>query len=96
PEQVLEALTPEAITAACLYLVSEDAPSRPIVSCAGGGYATAHIVETDGIYLPPEQQTPEEIAANWEKIADRSNVHYYENSNGPIANFIGKAQAAGK
>ncbi|MEM1398102.1 MAG: SDR family NAD(P)-dependent oxidoreductase, partial [Pseudomonadota bacterium] len=27
PEQVLEALTPEAITAACLYLVSEDAPS---------------------------------------------------------------------
>ncbi|MEO1013843.1 MAG: SDR family NAD(P)-dependent oxidoreductase [Pseudomonadota bacterium] len=96
PEAVLEALTPEAITAACLFLVGEDAPSRQIISCAGGGYAAAHIVETDGVYLPPDQQTPEAIAANWEKISDRSNVHYYENSSGPIANFMGKAQAAAK
>ena len=92
PPAVLEALTPEAITAACLFLVSEDAPSRQIISCAGGGYASAHIVETDGIYLPPDQQTPEALAQNWDRISDRSNVHYYENSNGPIANFIGKAQ----
>ncbi|RZO66878.1 MAG: SDR family NAD(P)-dependent oxidoreductase [Parvularculaceae bacterium] len=92
PPAVLEALTPEAITAACLFLASEDAPSRQIISCAGGGYASAHIVETDGIYLPPDQQTPEALAQNWDRISDRSNVHYYENSNGPIANFIGKAQ----
>ncbi len=92
PEAVLEALTPEAITAACLFLVGEDAPSRQIISCAGGGYAAAHIVETDGVYLPPDQQTPEAIAANWEKIADRSDVHFYENSSGPIQNFLGKAQ----
>ena len=95
PEKVLEALTPEAITAALLFLVSEDAPSRQIISCAGGGYAAAHIVETDGVYLPPDQQTPEAIAANWDKISDTGNIHYYENSNGPIANFIGKAQAHG-
>ena len=93
PEEILAQLTPEAITAACLYLVSEDAPSRAIVSCAGGGYARAYIVETDGVYLPPDRQTPEEIAANWDKISDRDGVHYYEQSGGPTANFMAKAQA---
>ncbi|MEM8773047.1 MAG: SDR family NAD(P)-dependent oxidoreductase [Pseudomonadota bacterium] len=92
PEPILEQMTPEAITAAALFLVSEDAPSRQIISCAGGGYAAAHIVETDGVYLPPEKQTPEEIAAHWEAISSRGKVHYYENSSGPTANFMTKAQ----
>ncbi|MEL7487979.1 MAG: SDR family NAD(P)-dependent oxidoreductase, partial [Pseudomonadota bacterium] len=37
PDQILEQLTPEAITAALLFLVGEEAPSRSIISCAGGG-----------------------------------------------------------
>ena len=93
PPEILDMMTPEAITAALLFLVSDDAPSRAIISCAAGGYARGYIVETDGVYLSPDQQTPEEIAENWEKISDRSNVHYYENSSGPGANFIGKAKA---
>jgi NAD(P)-dependent dehydrogenase (short-subunit alcohol dehydrogenase family) len=93
PPQVLEQMTPEAITAACLYLVSDEAPSRAIISCAAGGYARAYVAESDGIYLPPGEQTPEAIAANWEKISDTSNVHYYENSSGPNMNFMTKAQA---
>ncbi|HOP19064.1 MAG TPA: SDR family NAD(P)-dependent oxidoreductase [Amphiplicatus sp.] len=93
PPAILEQMTPEAITAACLYLVSEDAPSRAIVSCAAGGYARAYVSETDGVYLPPEKQTPEDIAANWEKISDVAGIHYYDNSSGPNMNFIAKAQA---
>ncbi|MEO1243430.1 MAG: SDR family NAD(P)-dependent oxidoreductase [Pseudomonadota bacterium] len=93
PPEILDMMTPEAITAAMLFLVSEDAPSRAIVSCAAGGYARGYVVETDGVYLPPEKQTPEEIAEHWETISDRSNVHYYENSSGPGGNFIGKAKA---
>ena len=93
PSEVLDRMTPEAITAACLYLVSEDAPSRAIVSCAGGGYARAYVVETDGVWLPPERQTPEDVAAAWPAISDRSNVHYYETSGGPTANFMTKAAA---
>lgn len=92
PEPVLEQLTPEAITAAMLYLVSEDAPSRAIVSCAGGGYARGYMVETDGVYLPPDAQTPEEIAKLWDEISSTANIHYYDNSSGPIANFMAKAQ----
>jgi NAD(P)-dependent dehydrogenase (short-subunit alcohol dehydrogenase family) len=41
PEAILAQMTPEAITAGLLYLVSEDAPSRAILSCAAGGYARA-------------------------------------------------------
>ncbi len=93
PEAMLEQMTPEAITAGLLYLVSQDAPSRAILSCAAGGYARAYIVETDGVYLPPERQTPEEIAAHWGEISSTDNVHYYENSSGPNMNFLKKAQA---
>lgn len=93
PEPILDQMTPEAITAAMLYLVSEDAPSRAIVSCAAGGYARAYVVETDGVYLPPELQTPEEIAKNWDEISSTDNVHYYPDSSGPNMNFIAKAQA---
>ena len=59
PEEILDQMTPEAITAALLFLVSDDAPSRAIISCAAGGYARGYVVETDGVYLPPEEQTPE-------------------------------------
>ncbi|WP_375201224.1 SDR family NAD(P)-dependent oxidoreductase [Hyphococcus sp.] len=93
PEAILDQMTPEAITAAMLYLVSEDAPSRAIVSCAAGGYSRAYVVETDGVYLPPEKQTPEEIAEKWDEISSTANVHYYDNSSGPNMNFIGKAKA---
>ena len=93
PQPILDQMTPEAITAAMLFLVSNDAPSRAIVSCAAGGYARAYIAETDGVYLPPEKQTPEEIAALWEKISSKEDVHYYENSSGPNMNFIEKEKS---
>ena len=96
PEAVLDQMTPEAVTAGVLFLVSREAPSRAILSCAAGGYARAYVAETDGIYLPPEKQTPEEIAARWEEISSTANVHYYENSGGPNMNFLNKLQAARK
>jgi NAD(P)-dependent dehydrogenase (short-subunit alcohol dehydrogenase family) len=93
PSQILDRMTPEAITAGLLYLVSDNAPSRAILSCAAGGYARAYVAETEGVYLPPAEQTPENVAANWEKISDLGTVRYYETSAGPNMNFIAKAQA---
>jgi NAD(P)-dependent dehydrogenase (short-subunit alcohol dehydrogenase family) len=93
PPEILNKLTPEAITAACLFLVSKDAPSRAIISCAGGGYARAYVAETEGVYLPPAEQTPEAIAAHWDKISDQSTVRYYTDSSGPMINFMTKAQS---
>ncbi len=93
PEALLETMTPKSITAGLLYLVSEEAPSRAILSCAAGGYARAYVAETDGVYLPPAEQTPENIAAMWETISDINTVRYYETSAGPNMNFLAKAQA---
>ena len=45
-----------------------------------------------GVVLAGDKQTPEEIAAHWEKISDKSDVNFYENSSGPMSNFMAKAQ----
>lgn len=70
--KAFDLLTPETVTPAVLYLVSEDAPNRTIMAAGAGGYSVARIVETEGLWLPPEQQTPEGIAEHWDAIADPS------------------------
>jgi NAD(P)-dependent dehydrogenase (short-subunit alcohol dehydrogenase family) len=68
PEEAFALLTPETVTPAVLYLVSEDAPSKTIICAGAGAYAVAKIIETDGVWLPPAEQTPEGIAAHWDAI----------------------------
>ena len=69
PEKAFELLTPEKVTPAVLYLVSEDAPGHTILCAGAGSYAVAKIVETQGAWLPEAEQTPEGIAAHWERIS---------------------------
>jgi len=68
PEEAFELLTPETVTPAVLFLVSEDAPNRTILGAGAGAFAVARIVESAGKWLPPEEQTPEGVAAHWEEI----------------------------
>jgi NAD(P)-dependent dehydrogenase (short-subunit alcohol dehydrogenase family) len=68
PEKAFELLTPETVTPAVLYLVSEDGPNRTILCAGAGSYAVAKIVETPGAWLPEGEQTPEGIAAHWDAI----------------------------
>ena len=70
PDQAFALMTPETVTPAVLYLVSQDAPTRTILAAGAGGYAVAKIVETDGIYLDDADQTPEAIAEHWDAIAN--------------------------
>jgi len=67
-EQQSEIMTVEAVTAGLLTLCDADAPNRSILCAGAGGYARTHIYETDGIYLPPEQQTPENVRAQIDAI----------------------------
>ncbi len=69
PEKAFDLLTPETVTPAVLFLVSEDAPTRTILGAGAGSFAVAKIVETAGMWLKPEDQTPEGIAANWDSIS---------------------------
>ncbi|NQX87084.1 MAG: SDR family NAD(P)-dependent oxidoreductase [Halioglobus sp.] len=68
PDEAFEKLTPETVTPAVLYLVSEDAPSRTILAAGAGSFAVARIVESAGKWLPPDEQTPEGIAEHWAEI----------------------------
>ncbi|MBN7798636.1 SDR family NAD(P)-dependent oxidoreductase [Parahaliea mediterranea] len=69
PEKAFDLLTPETVTPAVLYLVSEDAPNRTILCAGAGGFSVAKIVETPSVWLKPEEQTPEGIAAHWHDIS---------------------------
>jgi len=71
PEKAFDLLTPETVTPAVLYLVSEDCPNRTILAAGAGGFAVSRIVETEGAWLPVDEQTPEGIAAHWEQISSR-------------------------
>ena len=68
-EQAFNLLTPETVTPAVLFMVAEDAPTHTIIGAGAGAYAVAKIVETDSVWLPKDQQTPEGIAAHWEQIS---------------------------
>jgi NAD(P)-dependent dehydrogenase (short-subunit alcohol dehydrogenase family) len=73
PEEVLKLMSVESVTAGLLTLCDESAPNRTILCAGAGGYATTQIFETDGIYLAPEDQTPENVRAQMDKIMDRKN-----------------------
>lgn len=51
PESAHELLAPETITPGLLYLVSEDSPSKTILSAGAGCFAQTRIYETEGIMI---------------------------------------------
>jgi NAD(P)-dependent dehydrogenase (short-subunit alcohol dehydrogenase family) len=68
PADALALLTPESITPGVLYLVSENAPSRVILCAGAGAFAQTRVYETDGIYIPMSERTPETIEARFAEI----------------------------
>ena len=92
PAEVLAMLVPEAVTAGALVLCHDDAPSRNILCAGAGGYATSAIFETEGVYLSPDQQTPEAVFANWDKISDSSEQSKMETGFNQSEKFLLKAQ----
>lgn len=67
-KQVMEIMSVEAVTAGLITLCDKEAPNRTILCAGAGGYATTHIYETDGVFLPPNEQTPENVRANMDGI----------------------------
>lgn len=87
-------LTPESVTAGLLYLASEEAPSRAILCAGAGAYARTMIYETDGIYLPPEQRTPEHVAAGFAALSDTSGQQEPQSASFQTGKFLRKAASA--
>ncbi len=72
PEQAQGLLAPETITPGLLYLVSEDAPSRVILGAGAGSFAQTRVYETEGVTLTGDDNTPEGVAAAFDKITDEA------------------------
>lgn len=94
PPEALSMMQPEAITPGVLYLLSEQGPSRFILSAAAGSFARIILNETDAVYLPPENRTPEAVAAVFERICSTENLHTMDNAFEQNRNLVGKAAAA--
>ena len=68
PPEMEEALAPEQVTPAVVFMCSEQAPTGKIICAGAGAYAAAQIVETRGMYLGTAP-TAEHVAENWEEIS---------------------------
>jgi NAD(P)-dependent dehydrogenase (short-subunit alcohol dehydrogenase family) len=94
PPNVLQLMQPEAITPAVLYMVSEDAPSRTIMGAGAGVYAVVRVVETQGVYLAPEERTPETIAARFSEISDIKTAQILEGAFQQTQKYVAMAAKA--
>ncbi len=72
-EEMLVRLAPENVVPAALFLVSEEAPSRTVLLAGAGTVARMAIVESEGVYLPKGERTPEAVAAAFTEIDDMTN-----------------------
>ena len=90
-ERVLDLMTVESVSAGLLALVAEQAPNRTILACGSGGYAKAVIKETDGIYLSPEEQTPENVLAQWDNIVAEEHAQELQTGWLQTNKFVSKA-----
>jgi len=92
-EEQQDIMTVESVTAGLLTLCDKDAPNRSILCAGAGGYARTHIYETDGIYLPPDQQTPENVRAHIEAIENPEGQQMLVAAFQQTDKFVGKAAA---
>ena len=72
PAELISRFRPELVAPAALFLVSEDAPTGQIVGAGAGVVQAAFVTLTRGVALAEAEQTPEGVAANWERIVDRT------------------------
>ncbi len=91
----LELLGPEMVTPGLLYLVSDDAPTRCILAAGAGGFERAYVTLSQGEWIAGVD-APEQIAARFAGISDRSGEIVPEMGAAQGMIELSKAQAAHK
>lgn len=69
PQQALDLMGPDTVTPGVLYLVSENAPARVVLSAGSGCFARIRLLESEPVFFPPGDRTPEMIAARFDEIS---------------------------
>ena len=90
PPEAEQLLTPESVTPAAIYLVSDNAPTGAILCAGAGVYSVSKIMETDGLSLGLNA-TAEDILENWDKISDFSEAKAFNNGGEQTGKVFEKA-----
>jgi NAD(P)-dependent dehydrogenase (short-subunit alcohol dehydrogenase family) len=69
PQDVLDLMGPESVTPGVLFLVSDNAPARVIMSAGSGCFARIRVLESEAVFFPPDQRTPEAIAERFDEMS---------------------------
>jgi NAD(P)-dependent dehydrogenase (short-subunit alcohol dehydrogenase family) len=93
PQKALDALRPERVTPGVLYLCSDEAPSRMILSAGGGLFASATVVETLPVHFGDDTLTPEAIAQQFSGTQDWARAIAYPDARDETSRFIALALA---
>ncbi|MEJ7687697.1 MAG: SDR family NAD(P)-dependent oxidoreductase [Variovorax sp.] len=94
PQEVLDALAPEAVVPAMLVLAGQDAPSRTILCAGAGTFEAAHVTLTGGAWIGLGADAPEQLAARLAEVAARAGETVPQSGAAQGTNEIGKAMAA--
>ena len=94
PQEVLDALKPEAVVPAMLVLAHESAPTRTILCAGAGTFEAAHVTLTSGIHLGLGSEVPEQLAERLAEVTNRAGETVPANGAAQGTNEVGQAMAA--
>ena len=78
--EMLKAIRPDQVTPAALFLVSDDAPSKTIMSAGAGVFSVARIEDTAPVFIPDGELSADALAARFSQIANWSTARPYDGS----------------
>ena len=94
PQEVLDALKPEAVVPAMLVLAHESAPTRTILCAGAGTFEAAHVTLTSGIHLGLGSEVPEQLAERLAEVTSRDGETVPASGAAQGTNEVGQAMAA--
>jgi NAD(P)-dependent dehydrogenase (short-subunit alcohol dehydrogenase family) len=94
PKAIVDLMTPQSVTPAAVFLVSDDAPSRVILNATAGGFSRTYVHETEGVFLSGDDCSADGVAAHFGAISDTAGQQAYTDGGQEVMKFVGKAAAA--
>ncbi|EJN39517.1 dehydrogenase of unknown specificity, short-chain alcohol dehydrogenase like protein [Pseudomonas sp. GM84] len=86
--ELLAASRPEQVSPGALLLVSEEAPTKLVLSAGAGVFSALRMEETTPVFLGGADLTPEAILAQMDRITDWSNTSPRTDANQQVQLFI--------
>lgn len=90
PAEMEDLFVADRVTPAVIYLAGKDAPNGVTIAAGAGGFARAVILETAGRFIGKDA-TAEDIAENWEEIADAEGAEEFKAGYEQVEKFVALA-----